>query len=299
MKIFLSKEPVFGPWGGGSKFVNRLFESLKRKGHEVCFSLNEENINIIFCFDPRSSSSSRGYLELLEYKERNKIPIIQRVGDVGTHGKPDLHSLVIETTKHSDFVIFPSKWSKDHIGFIGDNCEIIFNSPHESFYKNRNTKTILGNTTNLVTHHWSTNSKKGFDFYKLIEEYVNFTYIGRIPDNFKFDNATYYSPMDADSLSSTLHKFDIYVTASQEEAGANHVLEAIASGLPVLYKKNGGSINEYCKNFGEEFDDLDSFFKKYELIVNNYSKYKEKVLDYSSTIDDTINRYIEIIERFE
>ena len=40
--------------------------------------------------------------------------------------------------------------------------------------------------------------------------------------------------MDELNLSLTLPSHDIYLTASLEEAGANHVLEALACGLPVL-----------------------------------------------------------------
>ena len=52
MKIYLNRRPVSGPWGGGNKTVSMLSKSLTELGHKVVYQL-EDNIDIIFCFDPR------------------------------------------------------------------------------------------------------------------------------------------------------------------------------------------------------------------------------------------------------
>jgi hypothetical protein len=36
----------------------------------------------------------------------------------------------------------------------------------------------------------------------------------------------------------------VYITASEHEAGANHIMEASAVGLPVLFNASGGSMME-------------------------------------------------------
>ena len=74
-------------------------------------------------------------------------------------------------------------------------------------------------------------------------------------------------PKNADTLSELLPTYDIYVTASLEEAGANHVLEAMAAGLPVLYRKNGGSIEEYCCNHGLLYDTFNDFIKQLNKMI--------------------------------
>ena len=47
----------------------------------------------------------------------------------------------------------------------------------------------------VVTHHWSNNEKKGFDIYRKIDQLIedkmldiDFTYIGRLPDDFRYKN---------------------------------------------------------------------------------------------------------------
>ena len=88
--------------------------------------------------------------------------------------------------------------------------------------------------------------------------------------------------------------FDMFVdleTASLEEAGANHVLEAMASGLPVLYRAGGGSINEYCKDYGIEYDSKESMIDGLIRITkekNSFKKYKNK-------IENTIEEYEAVI----
>ena len=105
------------------------------------------------------------------------------------------------------------------------------------------------------------------------------------------------SPVGVSDLNRMLPKYDIYLTASEEEAGANHVLEAMAAGLPILYRENGGSINEYCKDYGIEYKKLDDLIKKIQQVDSNFAYEKEKVLKYCETANNTIEEYIGIIKR--
>jgi len=100
---------------------------------------------------------------------------------------------------------------------------------------------------------------------------------------------------DNDYLAKKLSQSDIYLTASEEEAGANHVLEALASGTPVLYHSNGGSVNNYCGNYGVEYSNFRELLAGLVELKENYLGYKEKTMSYSKTIDDTIQEYKKII----
>jgi glycosyltransferase involved in cell wall biosynthesis len=172
----------------------------------------------------------------------------------------------------------------------------------KEFYENRNENIKTSSIPKLVTHHWSTNPKKGFEFYKKLDKFCKetnkfeFTYIGRKPDNCKFVNSL--PPIDVEKLSKELPKHDIYITASIEEAGANHVLEALACALPVVYHKLGGSIEDYCNNYGKAYMTFDESVNSIETIVKDYQTYKDNVLKYNVTNDDTINEYLNIIEGF-
>ncbi len=120
MKIYFNRMPVGGPWGGGSKILRAIMIAFSQRGYTVTDKLTND-VNVIFCFDPRSSqdSGSLSYKEIENWKKNNpKVIVVQRVGDVGTHGKPELTELVLDSVVKSDVVIYPSNWAMQ---FILDN----------------------------------------------------------------------------------------------------------------------------------------------------------------------------------
>ena len=301
MKIYINRKPRHGPWGGGNKLVTELSEALLAKKHEVTYSLEHEDIDVILCFDPRPNQRGEWYQTFLQYREKFGAKIIQRVGDLGTHSKPELTNLVRQTISLSDFIIFPSEWAKEWIGYKKDNCVVIHNAALDIFHEYKKPSLELGRPIRLVTHHWSNNKKKGFDIYKKIDELVGkhpdkyqFTYIGRIPSNFSFRFANYIEPIESEKISKILSENNIYVTASREEAGANHVLEGMACGLPVAYHTNGGSIPEYCGDNGVGFEDFDQMLSAIQTIKQDYAFYKSNVLEYNESIETVVNKYVEI-----
>lgn len=299
-KIYINRKPVYGPWGGGAKTVNKLWEQLEARGYTVVDRL-QSGIDIIFCFDPRPNHNGEHYQHFINYRATNSdTKIVQRVGDLGTHSKPQLTSLVKQTLNISDYFIFPSLWAKEWIGFTGENGCVINNAPMDIFYDNRSQILNLPDQVSVVTHHWSTNPKKGFNLYSLFEKWamtnnVSFNYIGQLPPNTKFRN--YTKPISAIELAKELPKHHIYLTASEEEAGANHVVEALAAGLPVVYKDTGGSIVNYCEGYGENYGDFDSMISAFENVVKKYESYKKTVLTYMDVNDTVVNKYCDLLEK--
>ena len=169
------------------------------------------------------------------------------------------------------------------------------------FYLHRNADDIPSQVPRIVTHHWSPNSKKGFKMYQKFDAYCQstgkfeFYYIGQKPWGCRFKN--YQSPLNVNQLIQILPTYDIYLTASEEEAGANHVLEAMASGLPVAYRDNGGSIPEYCHKYGIEYSDFAGLVASVQEMAKNYATFKQRVLEYDCNNTTTIEQYCKIIER--
>lgn len=307
MLVYINRRPVEGPWGGGSKVVAAIARAIINAGHTVSFD-DVDDADVLLCMDPRPAQGMRDWRQLHECRVlRPKHPkIVQRVGDLGTHGKPDLTALVQMTVPHSDFNVFPSTWAwnvtSDLISFVGkqpnDRWLIIPNAPMAVF--RRVPRNEIGDPIRLVTHHWSTNPMKGFDFYTKLDnalgEGVEMTYIGRIPVGLRFNRIKHLPPMDEKGLAEELPKHDIYVTASRQEAGANHVLEAIACGLPVIYHVDGGSIPEYCVHYGTSFDgSLTSFQSALDAVKIGYPKFR-KALRQRETLDDVAKKYVTVLE---
>jgi hypothetical protein len=224
---------------------------------------------------------------------------VQRVGDLGTHGKPDLFNRVIETTTLSDFVIFPSEWSRNQLSLPTEKTVVITNAPSQKFFVTGQKKDYRG-TLEIVTHHWSDNVMKGFEVYREVDKFCQssagdfrFTYVGRKPASFSPVNLV--PPQDITGLVYNLSKAHVYLTASQQEAGANHVLEAMAMKLPVLYHSGGGSIVEYCAGRGFSYDSVDQLFD----ILKNRKKdieITQENMDYSRTGDHMAEEYVKLFE---
>lgn len=302
--IYVDRKPISGPWGGGNKTVQALCQKLSET-YKVVFDLNN-SVDLIFCFDPRPNKQGLWYQHYLNYKTLNPgVKIIQRVGDLGTHSKPELTNLVVQSIEHSDHVIFPSLWAKNYINFKKENFSIIHNAALESFFNKEKPKRTTNEKVKIVTHHWSNNPKKGFDVYSSLgmmiqEKYsdkIDFTYIGRYNDNYSSKGINLIEPINSKELSKKLLEYDVYLTASLEEAGANHVLEAMAAGLPILYRVGGGSINEYCYGMGEEYSDLNhSNIEEYieKLTNKKYNTYKNSMKlamhSYERVVNEVLNQ---------
>lgn len=302
--IYLNKKIINGPWGGGNKSVASIAKELESRSIPFTFKLTSD-VKIIFCFDPRPNSEGLWYQNFVNHKIRHGSKIIQRVGDVGTHSKPELTQLLrnIIESKMTDLFIFPSEWAKNYLDLEIINYKIIKNMPKEIFFKNKKNNVVSSEknkTISVVTHHWSTNPKKGFSVYEKIGSYIQgnkdikLTYIGRHPNNFNTKGISIKNPMSDSELSIELPKHDVYFTASVEEAGANHVLEAIAAGLPIVYSSKGGSIPEYCNKFGIPFneDPIESIKQCY---YNNKEIFKN-ISSFNENINIMSKKYVDILE---
>jgi glycosyltransferase involved in cell wall biosynthesis len=302
MKIYFNRRPTVGPWGGGSKVLFAITQECLKKGHKVFYEEHirtNEFYDVLFCMDPRPNSFTC-FEQLIEHKFRHNSKIVQRIGDLGTHGKPELLDAAIRASSFSDLLIFPSKWALNYFGSTPKKSIVIENAPLKKFQakdkKESNNKKI-----SIVSHHWSDNMLKGFDVYKELDEYCSrsseysFTFVGRKPQEVKLSN--YIPPLDVDGLISELPKHDVYVTASRLEAGANHVLEAMALGLPVLYHKEGGSINEYCKEFGMAYKDKDDLIN---ILKNEGDTVRSMIgtVNYCRSSEDMAKEYVDILESF-
>lgn len=260
MKILINRKPVEGPWGGGNNFVKSFVNILPNYGHKIVHGF-EENIDIIFIQDPRYDELGISINEAIAYKNKfPKVKIIQRINECDARkGTNNIDKLLIDCSNHIDKTVFVSNWMKEYFLKKGWKCKdnhVIINGVSDD-YKPK--EKINNGKINIVTHHWSDNYMKGFDYYEMIDELcekrkdITFTYIGRERGTFK--NTFVIPPLFGKDLANQLGKYDLYITASRFDPGPNHVLEAIASEIPVFSYKDGGGA---CEFTGKDFV-FDSF----------------------------------------
>jgi len=303
MKIYFNRRPVDGPWGGGSKVLTAIVKECTIRGHEVFFEeqIVRNDLDIIFCIDPRPSQKV-SYSDLYSRKNDRNI-LIQRVGDLGTHGKPELFDMVAKTAPVADKIVFPSNWSLNILRSrvnLTNSCRVIENAPLEDFFVSKKIQKDFSGKIRIVSHHWSDNSMKGFEIYDKLDEFCEksdgryeFTFIGRKPKTFTPKN--YVEPQDVKGLVEILPKHHIYITASKKEAGANHVLEAMALGLPVLYHVEGGSINEYCQDYGISYKNSEGLIKILEEKLPELDKLQRE-MNFTRSSVQMAKEYVDMFE---
>jgi glycosyltransferase involved in cell wall biosynthesis len=300
MRIYFNRRPVSGPWGGGSKVISSIAEECLKRGHEIFFEeeiAQRARFDLLFCTDPRPHGDL-SFADLVDRRNRDKCKLIQRIGDLGTHGKPELFDLVKLTSSISDALVFPSNWAKSTLSSANRNAHVVSNAPRKEFVAAQK-REIDYSIVRLVSHHWSNNAMKGFEVYQMLDEYckskpdVEFTFVGRKPDNVLLTN--HVPPLDTNGLIKELPRHNVYLTASKQEAGANHVLEAMALGLPVLYHKDGGSINEYCEGRGISYDNLDSLID----VIDNRKELSRlaSLTPFHRSSEDMAKEYLDIFEK--
>lgn len=295
MKISINTKIKNGPWGGGNLFLINLEKFLKDEGHQVIYNLKDNDIDIILLFDPRNSSEMISYsvqdiANYIFYKNPN-TKVIHRINECDERKNTEgLNKFFISANKVADQTIFVSRWledlylqqglkSIDYKTILSGSDKTIFNQEGKQPHTN-------GDNIKIVTHHWGADWNKGFEVYaeldRLIaqEKFTNleFTYIGNLPKNFKFQNTKYLTPLSGKNLADELRKHHLYLTASANEPSGNHHIEGGLCGLPVLYLESGG-VTEYAKNFGLGFH-ISNFEEKLLEITDNLSSYEELMKNY-------------------
>ncbi len=310
-KIFFNRIPREEAYGGGSHFVTSMVNYLKKHNHDVVFHL-EENIDLIFMIDPRPGDIGYSINHILEYKAKNPdVKIIHRVNENDARKNTDfMDEILMQSASFADRVVFISEWLKQYFvekGFNqGQDCPVIYNGCNlDHFYPSLSLENKKTEKIKLVTHHWSDNWLKGFDLYSSLDQHIlenpefNFelTYVGRYSNQYTPKATNLVNPLWGPSLGLELRKHDIYITASRQEPCGMHHVEGAASGLPVIYHKDCGGINELCKNHGLEYSGFDDFLVKLKLISENLSEYRNKIDRKSLDIDLCCSLFYDEIKR--
>jgi hypothetical protein len=251
MKICVNRIPVKGPFGGGNLLTSAFWKLASEAGHEVVSELSEK-IDVVFVIDPRVERGMPSMNDIISYKTTfPKTRVIQRVNECDARkGTNDVDTLLLDCSKVVDKTIFVSKWMQEyHVkkGWACENQAVIINGVDKTHFA---TVPKTWTKTRIVTHHWSDNRLKGADVYEWIDEFIarhpehEFTYIGRTQSKFK--NTKVIAPLSGKALGEALAEHDVYISGSRFDPGPNHVLEALACGLPTYVHDHGGGSVEFA-----------------------------------------------------
>lgn len=297
LKIYINRNPVVGPFGGGNAFVINFYRYALQNGLQVVelksryerFFKQEDIPDIYFCMSPHPDEKNLSLNEIYNFQQSHdntfnfKPPIILRVNECdarkNTQGVDQLWHTISGVV---DGTIWVSNWLKNYFWkSVGWQCQdhkllrniTIVNGIDKTIY--RQNKKINNGKINIVTHHWSDNPMKGSDYIKWLDDYTGkyrdkytYTFIGRTQINLV--NSRHIAPLFGQQLGDELGKYDVYINASRFDPGPNSTIEAISCGLPTYVHSDGGGSVEFAGS-----DHIFSNENELEYILNNELQFNQ------------------------
>ena len=292
LKFHIIASIIDGPTGGGNQFLKNLrnyfIENEMYSEHlnaNVIIYNGHQFINDVQ--NCKSQSQDVIFIHRLDGLQK----LYNHPGDVR-------QDQAIDATKYADGIVFQAKWAKENFekyGFKPDKPNVIIpNSVDEKLFKPSDNKLRQAKIKILCTS-WSSNENKGFKWYEFLDSNLDFDrydfhFIGNKPNWFKTKNVICHSPMTTKEISEKMRDFDIFLTATKHECCSNSLLEALASGLPVIALDSGGN-SELVKDGGELFQDEKTLLEKIDLVSNNIEHYCKNI--YILSMNDIGKMYVD------
>tara|TARA_R110000796_G_scaffold251782_1_gene384016 strand:+ start:2830 stop:3738 length:909 start_codon:yes stop_codon:yes gene_type:complete len=293
MKVNIIYETTDAPYGGGNQFLKAIRRTMVEMG-----VYTEEADADIFLFNSHQSVEK---VTSLRKKYPNKKFIHRIDGPIRLYNKMDDNrdNIVYYLNANiADATVFQSSWSKKaniRLGMNDDKPSAIINnaSDHNIFYDMQLKK---GTKTKLIASSFSPNIKKGFHFYKFLDdnldfEKFDFAFAGNSP--VKFKNIKTLGCIPSKELAKEMNYSDICITASENDPCSNTVIEALSCGLPVIALDSGGH-KELIGSAGEYYTTKENMIFAIEKVSKNVESYKEKII--SRPINEITGQYLRFFE---
>ncbi len=181
---------------------------------------------------------------------RPRLRVVQRVDGSGRdYGRyDDADSRQARVNMLADMTVFQSRYSRhsstEKFRVIRQDGPIIYNPVDvQQFRPDGPTMQIEGDIK-VCNASFSTNIKKGtFKIGDLARGNPDVTFVlcGRYPDLPDLPNIVALGHLDRPELASAMRSCDIFLHLAENDPCPNVVTEALASGLPILYRDSGGT----------------------------------------------------------
>ena len=246
------------PSGGGNQFVHALVGELSRRGLEV-------EANRISGGTPRCLVNSFNFdLGRLRRFVRDDVRLVHRVdGPIGVYRGFDDGTdarIAAMNAELARATVLQSGFSLDahrRLDIELVDPVVIPNATDPAIFHPPAVREPLdGRPVRVVAASWSDNPRKGGDVLRALGAAVDpdrfaLTFVGRAPAG--LESWAVVAALPSDELAELLRGQDLYIAASLDDPCSNALLEALACGLPALFRRSGGH-PELVREAGVGFD---------------------------------------------
>ena len=295
LALFHEFEP--SPSGGGHQFLRALCAELERRG--LTLEVNRLSAGTTACL---FNSFNFDFMRLRRF-ERAGVRMAHRVdGPIGVYRGYDdgTDRRIVElNAEFADATVLQSRYSlakHAELGLALRNPTVIQNTVDPALFHPPPEVAPLGDRrVRVIATSWSDNPRKGADTLawldgRLDRQRYELTFVGRAPR--ALEHTRVVGPATSHVLARLLREHDVYLAPSRDDPCSNALLEALACGLPAVYRRSGGH-PELVGDGGIEFDTDEEIPEALDRLVAEHADRRAAIS--VPAIETVADRYLEVL----
>jgi glycosyltransferase involved in cell wall biosynthesis len=285
------------PTGGGHQFLRALVGELERRGLVV--ELNRISAGTKTCL---LNSFNFDFRRLRRFA-RDDVRFVHRVdGPIGTYRGFDdgTDARIAEVNrKLADATIVQSRYSLEAHRALGIELvdpQLVVNTVDPALFHPPDVREpFAARRVRVIVTSWSDNPNKGADVLAWLDEHLDderfeLSFAGRTDQPFR--RIRMLGPIPLEPLAAELRRSDVYLAPSRNDPCSNALLEALASGLPAVYRASGGH-PELVGEAGVSFDEPEEVPGALERLVAELEERRAAI--HVPSLSDVADRYLEVL----
>jgi glycosyltransferase involved in cell wall biosynthesis len=285
------------PSGGGHQFLRALYRELDARG--VDLELNRLSAGTRACL---FNSFNFDFARLQRFA-RPDCRMVHRVdGPIGVYRGFDdgTDERIAELNRGlAEATVFQSRYSLEkhaELGYALADPVVIPNAVDpEIFHPPERREPLEGRKVRVIASSWSDNLRKGAETLAWLDRHLDaeryeLTFVGRAVQTYERIRAV--GPVDSQAVAALLRTHDVYLAPSYDDPCSNALLEALACGLPAVFRRSGGHA-ELVGEGGLGFDEDEELPEVLDRLVAEIDARRDSIA--GPVISDVAERYLRVL----